>query len=85
MKIYKVFKKFFSDAIKTHLGSLIKQINLKVVLILDYNFCCTRKIIRNCYLSLAYLLQILKILAAAICVFFVLNLSVVDLAVTILF
>ena len=38
-----IFKKIFSDAVKTHLRSLIKQINLKVVLILDYNFCCTKK------------------------------------------
>ena len=85
MKIYKVFKKFFSDAVKIHLGSLIKQINFKLVLILDYNFCCLRRIVRNCYLSLAYLLQILQLLAAAMCLFSVLNLTVVDLAGTILF
>ena len=42
-KNLQIKKNFFSDAVKTHLRSLIKQINLKVVLILDYNFCCTKK------------------------------------------
>ena len=84
MKIHKVLKNFFSDTVKTHLRSLIKQINLKEVLILDYNFCCTKTIIRNCYLSTAYLLQILEISTAAVCLSSMLNLTVVDLGATIL-
>ena len=67
------------------MGFLKKQINLKVVLMLDYNFADKKEALEIAIFVYSVIITILEILAVAICLSYVLDLSVNDLAAAILF